>query len=387
MYHGAVSDRPRIREIRDELPLRRTASAYDNVHYDYGRYMRAEGSRREAHYAMPRAAYGEMRRSASVDYDARPFGELRRTTSVDIGARPPPRLYPIQETPEEKKEDGEDKMAMMAAVAMTELLGVKKPEATPTNRRPSANPVSTMEPKRSRSDSDAEMSDAGDHKKYKPTSPTMEADEEVRAVVHSHSYMSVESRNPSPEAKGTPTPPQMPPQAMVPRSVYAPTPPSRYHSYPTKPHYPHYPIDYAYHHRAPERHERYLPSTPLRPSPSWSSTTRQASSPYEQALRTSGLPRSLSFRKICSRCGKTRSEHGELGFGHRCIFQECGRCGAGEQVHEKYRQPMGISCRLTTEQGAKPGAAEAYERQLQELAARADLQKALQEHHKRMVAA
>lgn len=43
---------------------------------------------------------------------------------------------------------------------------------------------------------------------------------------------------------------------------------------------------------------------------------------------------------------------------------------------------MGILCQLTVSQGAVPGAAAAYERKIRELAARADLQKALQEQRK-----
>jgi len=92
-------------------------------------------------------------------------------------------------------------------------------------------------------------------------------------------------------------------------------------------------------------------------------------------MRTSGLPKSLSFRKICSRCGKTRGEHGELGFGNKCVFQECGKCGAGVHVHKKNGQPMGILCQLTVEEGATAGAASAYERKIKDLAVRAEMQK------------
>ena len=99
-------------------------------------------------------------------------------------------------------------------------------------------------------------------------------------------------------------------------------------------------------------------------------------------MRTSGLPKSLSFRKICSRCGKTRGEHGELGFGNKCVFQECGKCGAGAHVHEKAGQPMGILCQLTVEEGAVAGAAAAYDRKIKDLAARADLmQKEMRRRH------
>ena len=91
-----------------------------------------------------------------------------------------------------------------------------------------------------------------------------------------------------------------------------------------------------------------------------------------------GLPKSLSFRKICSRCGKTRGEHGELGFGHRCVYQDCGKCGAGVQMHVKRGVPMGILCCLTEKDGATPGHAEGYIRKIADLAARAELQQRIQ---------
>jgi hypothetical protein len=100
---------------------------------------------------------------------------------------------------------------------------------------------------------------------------------------------------------------------------------------------------------------------------------------YEDAIKNSGLPKALSFRKICSKCGKVRGEHGELGFGNKCVFQECGKCGAGIEMHAKANCPMGILCQLTEEEGATPGAAAAYERKIRELAARAEVQKVLLE--------
>jgi hypothetical protein len=99
---------------------------------------------------------------------------------------------------------------------------------------------------------------------------------------------------------------------------------------------------------------------------------------YEETVRSSGLPKSLSFRKICSKCGKTRGEHGELGFGNKCVYQECGKCGAGQHMHERAGQPMGVLCCLTVEDGATPTASAVYERKIRELAARADLQRELQ---------
>lgn len=100
-------------------------------------------------------------------------------------------------------------------------------------------------------------------------------------------------------------------------------------------------------------------------------------SSYEDVIRTSGLPKALSFRKICSRCGKTRGEHGELGFGNKCEFEDCGKCGARSQLHKDAGCCMGILCTLTVEQGASAGASEAYSRKIRDLAARAEVQKSM----------
>mmetsp|Transcript_22067 Transcript_22067/g.46404 ORF Transcript_22067/g.46404 Transcript_22067/m.46404 type:complete len:623 (+) Transcript_22067:1-1869(+) len=100
---------------------------------------------------------------------------------------------------------------------------------------------------------------------------------------------------------------------------------------------------------------------------------------YKDVIKVSGLPKSLSFRKICSKCGRTRGEHGELGFGNKCTFTDCGKCGAACHLHTRAnpKTQMGILCRLTVEEGAIPGAAEDYDRKIQTLAARAELQKTL----------
>lgn len=76
-----------------------------------------------------------------------------------------------------------------------------------------------------------------------------------------------------------------------------------------------------------------------------------------------------------------------MGFGHKCTFTDCGKCGASLHVHEIHDEPMGVLCQLTLRQGAKPGAAAAYGRKIRELAARADLQRALQQERKRKEAA
>jgi len=90
---------------------------------------------------------------------------------------------------------------------------------------------------------------------------------------------------------------------------------------------------------------------------------------FKPVMARKSLPKGLSYRKICSKCGKTRGEHGELGFGNKCIYQECARCMAGIQCHEKLGVPMGFLCTLTTEQGATPGASKEYDVQLARLAA------------------
>ena len=75
-----------------------------------------------------------------------------------------------------------------------------------------------------------------------------------------------------------------------------------------------------------------------------------------------------------------RGEHGELGFGHKCQYRDCGKCGADQHWHDKAGQRMGVECRLSVEQGARPGAVVSYDRKLQELAARAELQRDLRHH-------
>jgi hypothetical protein len=102
---------------------------------------------------------------------------------------------------------------------------------------------------------------------------------------------------------------------------------------------------------------------------------RRDGSHYNSQFLHPQLPKGLSFRKICSTCGKTRGEHGELGFGNKCVFQECGRCGAGVQMHIKANAPMGFLCSLTVERGAQPGAAASYEKKIHNLAVQAELQR------------
>ena len=105
------------------------------------------------------------------------------------------------------------------------------------------------------------------------------------------------------------------------------------------------------------------------------SAMKERSNLLENITVTSGLPKSLSFRKICSRCGRTRSEHGEMGFGNSCSFEHCGRCGAAAHCHQRVGQVMGVLCQLSANDGAKTGASAIYLRKLRDLAARADLER------------
>lgn len=95
------------------------------------------------------------------------------------------------------------------------------------------------------------------------------------------------------------------------------------------------------------------------------------------------LPKGLTYRKVCSHCGRQRAEHGEFGFGNKCPFTTCGRCGADEEAHLRCNDAsqknggapmsMGVMCTLTEEEGAKPGASEKYDAVLADLAARAEI--------------
>mmetsp|Transcript_39306 Transcript_39306/g.43957 ORF Transcript_39306/g.43957 Transcript_39306/m.43957 type:complete len:1082 (-) Transcript_39306:131-3376(-) len=129
----------------------------------------------------------------------------------------------------------------------------------------------------------------------------------------------------------------------------------------------------------PPMNRYYPPPTSL---PHSISNPTYVRTPYKDVIRISGLPKSLSFRKICSKCGRTRGEHGELGFGNKCTFKDCGKCGATFQLHQKASTPtkpqqMGILCRLTVKDGAIPGAAASYDRKIRALATRAELQKTI----------
>jgi len=97
------------------------------------------------------------------------------------------------------------------------------------------------------------------------------------------------------------------------------------------------------------------------------------------AISRNKLPTNLTFRKICSKCGMSRSHHGEVGFGNKCTFDDCGKCGANQQCHELAGVRMGFYCSLT-EQGSsqvKPGQAEKYLAHIHKLAAMAKMRKDL----------
>ena len=258
-----------------------------------------------------------------------------------------------RQSPEPSSEDT-DRMTIMAAVAMTELFGGSK--KAPSSSNDQGPEQSVLLPKRKWKDSPETMPSVP-VKKHKKSGSSSEADAEVRAAVSLESTLSEESRNPSPVsmARMMPPPTHFPGYA-VPRSFHRPV----YHAMPMGASPPPYGL------RASPPHYRASPPPPY------------AKPPYEELVRTSGLPKSLSFRKICSKCGKTRGEHGELGFGNKCVFQDCGKCGAGVQMHQQAGQPMGILCQLTVQQGATAGAAALYERKIRDLAVRADLQKELQ---------
>lgn len=99
----------------------------------------------------------------------------------------------------------------------------------------------------------------------------------------------------------------------------------------------------------------------------------------EAALRKNKLPKGLTFRKVCSHCGRQRAEHGEFGFGNKCPFTDCGRCGASAQCHQhaSKKTVMGVMCTLTEAEGAIPGASEKYDLMLADLAARAEIRAGL----------
>ena len=253
----------------------------------------------------------------------------------------------------------QDKMTIMAAVAMTELFGGKITEATHLPSTESLN--HTAEP--------AAVLSSPEGSRNEECSPPAK-----RAKLSSEWNSSIEvteSRNPSPTSVAMPLHPPTP--------HFIHRPPPVHHRNLSQNSYPPYHHQPFHSHRPPERHD-FSGMTGAYPAmqrrfPFYPRPARISS--YEDVMRTSGLPKALSFRKICSRCGKTRGEHGELGFGNKCEFEDCGKCGASLQLHKDAGCCMGILCTLTVGQGATVGSSEAYSRKIRDLAARAELQKTM----------
>lgn len=306
----------------------------------------------------------------------------------------------------DKKNDKDtDRMAIMAAVAMTELLGTGvKGEATKSEESSEGetNIVSAETSPHRRRELEPEHPEATQPKKAKMEETSEAGDGATSPSLISMSTSTMDSSCPpmlpSPRSGQIHGLKPFPPHGRFPYTPGTPTTgvgPRYFHMYNRNmtppPHFRHHP------HHHPHRHPsmsspptKITPPLPhinsggfdthhkdLQHAPSLPSVPVRGSPTYEDVVRSSGLPKSLSFRKICSKCGKTRGEHGELGFGNKCVYQDCGKCGAGVQMHLKAGVPIGILCTLTVEQGAIPGASEKYERKIRELAARAELQKEL----------
>lgn len=285
---------------------------------------------------------GFVNEPPQVSVEATPTHTVMAETAVAerAASRPHPEGSSATRFVPKTAETEEDSMAIMAAVAMTELLHC------PRKRTMDADPPV---PKRVRKEED-DQPIVSSSSSSSSTSSSSSVSPEPQGIPQTNSNPDDEqlhqTRKPTPTSShpagrsGRGTTPSVPPTT---RSVPNPSVPL---------------------HRLPFHYVLLSGNV--------------AQKAYEETTRLSGLPKSLSFRKICSKCGKTRGEHGELGFGHRCVYQDCGRCGAGIQTHIKAGVPMGILCTLTVEDGATPGAAEAYDRKIHDLAARAELQQKVQ---------
>jgi hypothetical protein len=307
---------------------------------------------------------------------------------------------------EKKEKPDTDRMAIMAAVAMTQLFGGKdgpKDEVTPTPDANTNQGVEEQSPQIRRVSTESPTSDNADTPPAKRAKLDHEDDREGPYVISSSSSSTANmDKGPSPTMFRTPHMHYAPPPSRFPYghghphggspgypphmhpSITPPvaTPPRHPHPMAPPPHHHH--AHHVHHHRSISPHVAMYRAGAPQPTTSQMTPTQlpptpmRASPTYEDVIRSSGLPKSLSFRKICSKCGKTRGEHGELGFGNKCVYQDCGKCGAGVQMHLKANVPMGILCTLTVEDGAKPGAAANYERKIRELASRAEIQKEMQ---------
>jgi hypothetical protein len=311
----------------------------------------------------------------------------------------PPLIAKVNKQAAAKEDDKpKDALAMMAAVAMAELMG-KSPSEPITE----VSDDSTHE-------SDSELKETSEV--AETTQKRKAADQDIVAVSPETTTEQHDQKRPRASPSESPIR-QMearhasPVSMMSTTSHHHPFPPrgSPVHSFmrhdlPMPYHHPGFRPSVVYsHHSFAGRHpssrssppyDQYVSPPHHAPPPSYQMTSHMPGpvpmpfvNCYEHAVKTSGLPKSLSFRKICSKCGKVRGEHGELGFGNKCVFEECGKCGAGVEAHEKVGCPMGILCTLTVEQGAVPGAVASYERKIRDLAARAELQKNIVEENKK----
>lgn len=76
------------------------------------------------------------------------------------------------------------------------------------------------------------------------------------------------------------------------------------------------------------------------------------------------LPAGLSFKQICKKCGRLRSDHAgnnKYSFGKNCNWTCCGRCRASNELHDRWNVPMGFYCSLKVSQGAILGCSEQYD--------------------------
>mmetsp|Transcript_9373 Transcript_9373/g.23341 ORF Transcript_9373/g.23341 Transcript_9373/m.23341 type:complete len:641 (-) Transcript_9373:120-2042(-) len=274
---------------------------------------------------------------------------------------------------QQEKEDttpkkDQDRLAIMAAVAMTELLAGKPSAATPTVKSESSS-VAKRKKAQAISPDNTSVESGCDE--------TTLDDESQRTLSKRQRAGSIGEESPVRKLESSPHEPQrnVPLQPTQYRNAYMPHPQQQQRMYPPPPPPPPYGVPRPpyghYQYPPPHPHHRYPPPFPLSHLQS-----------YKETIRVSGLPKSLSFRKICSKCGRTRAEHGELGFGNKCTFGDCGKCGALLKQHLCHKTKMGILCTLKEQQGAFPGASESYDRKIRNLAARAELQKSMSEDKK-----
>lgn len=313
-----------------------------------------------------------------------------------------------------KKEEKEEKqpkdaLAMMAAVAMAELLGGRecgnvgkfKTEPSTEVRDDSINDSDVDTTKESAA-TDADSVPTPQKRKSREeeevvavspeTTITQLSAKRPRSSPSESPVRRMESRHPSPVSMmSTPHHRVLPPRGSPVHTFMRHEPPSMAYPHPGyRPSnaFPHYAMDQFHPSRSPPHYGHFGGASP---PPHHMSQHLSGPIPiapssincYEMATKTSGLPKALSFRKICSKCGKVRGEHGELGFGNKCVFQECGKCGVGKEAHDKANCPMGILCTVTVAEGAVPGASENYLRKIRDLASRAELQKTILEDKKK----